>query len=340
MKHRLWQMVRECNDNYFDENDLQIAQIELELLDDESAIYFMIAHELAMYLRRGNVPFTCGKAYSCELAYLLYISSFNPRDLFGMYYSDFIGVDGKYPFELSIKLPAQCLDDASKRLDELYDKYSNELSQFNSCRKSQRSRICLYQDDDMTRLFELQRLTGKGVYDVSFFDVELLHRLKDIPAEENIGFTRDITPSLKHDYRLETFEDYVYIAGAALSSFTDNCLPRTIDKDEKSPSNLIVFRDTVYLMLLDAGINTDDAYRLADYTRKGRWQVHPHPRFRDIIADEGVANMLENIGRKSIYLCSMSMATESVITTMWLEYFWINYNELMPIANQIKEKRE
>ena len=185
-------------------------------------------------------------------------------------------------------------------------------------------RIYLFEHDGVTMMNRLFERTGVSPADININDSEISSLLPD-GLEGLQESYNDLLKKLVTTINVKSFNEMIKVEGLAHGAGTwDNNAELLIDTQAITVTESIAFRDDVYDILADFGIEEDIAWEISEAVRKGKVELKAFPRWdylSAMIAKEGVPLWFivscERIG----YLFPKAHALEYVLMEWRLLYF-------------------
>lgn len=181
----------------------------------------------------------------------------------------------------------------------------------------------------LSTLYKLQEGTEVNVKQIPLDDkrtIELLSKAETLGIPEfGTNFARMLIDKTKP----KNFEEFVKISGLAhgANTWLDNG-EELIGKEGKKLSELIAFRDDVFLELQEKGIETEIAFEISEIVRKGRTEREPKwKEYVEIMKKHNVPEWYVKSCEQIKYLFPKAHATVYVLNNYRIAWFKVHFPE-------------
>lgn len=178
---------------------------------------------------------------------------------------------------------------------------------------------------DMFRL--LEKYTGRTLYDVAWNDKTIYSQFENADTTGILEFDSDFMRDMLQMTRPKSFDDLVRISGLShgTNTWIDN--GEELLRDGHSISELPALREDVFLQLLDYGVERENAFKIAEYVRRGRFYFDSDVtnEFVRILQKANVPKWYIQSLRKNRYMFPKAHAVAYVMNAVRMAWFKIHY---------------
>lgn len=178
---------------------------------------------------------------------------------------------------------------------------------------------------DMFKL--LEDYTGISVKNVPWNDREIYAMFTYVDTTGIPEFDTDFMKDMLLTAKPSSFADLVQLSGLSHGTGTWIDNGEELINSDYPLSELPALRDSVFLQLLQYGLDREDAFKIAEYTRKGRfyYENETTAEFIKLMENANVPEWYINSLQKIRYLFPKAHATAYVMNAVRLAWFKIHY---------------